>query len=72
MAESKIFLKKYLFRLFFGCGTIFLLLSAKKCCLMCAMLNPPIKLDLAPPVLLLFEVCKVDSQIVSILSAFCK
>ena len=62
----------YLLRLCLGGCPIFLLPS-KKCCLICAMLNPPMKLDLVPPPFpLLFALGNVDSQIVSILSAFCR
>ena len=75
--NTNVLLKIYLLRLLLGgfCVKLFLLLS-KKCCFMCAMLNPPeMRLDFDPVFLLLPpppELVDVDSQMVSILSAFCR
>ena len=75
--NTNVLLKIYLLRLLLGgfCVKLFLLLS-KKCCFMCAMLNPPeMRLDFDPVFLLLPpppELVDVNSQMVSILSAFCK
>ena len=75
--NTNVLLRIYLLRLLLGgfCVKLFLLLS-KKCCFMCAMLNPPeMRLDFDPVFLLLPpppELVDVDSQMVSILSAFCR